>query len=115
MFLVIIPLLYNRHNFRYVFVVRAENAKGIGMPSPVSELMRTRMSPPVFEEPQQAHLMTLDIDSIRQKLVSEQLIKLKEVNSVNSTAMQLVWKRQRKVEYLRTSNYVANKEDFRKP
>ncbi|KAI1732012.1 immunoglobulin i-set domain-containing protein [Ditylenchus destructor] len=78
----------------YAFVVRAENSKGIGPPSSISDIVTTKATTTNFEEDRMSQLM--DLESARQKLASEQLIKLQEVKPINATAMLLTWKRQRK-------------------
>uniref|UniRef100_A0A914HZI1 Uncharacterized protein n=1 Tax=Globodera rostochiensis TaxID=31243 RepID=A0A914HZI1_GLORO len=60
----------------YVFVVRAENSKGIGLPSSMSEIIETKKLAE-WEE------------------TNEQLVKLLEVRALNATAVLLGWKRQR--------------------
>jgi len=87
----------------YVFVVRAENSKGIGLPSTASEMMATKSSTNPGEMDERGgggdHRMNrmLDLETARQRLASEQLVKLLEVRTLNATAMLLTWKRQRKV------------------
>lgn len=77
----------------YVFVVRAENVNGIGPPSQMSEVIRTK-SPKASLE-QKAASANMDLDVARQRIGSEQLLRLEEVKSMNATAMKLTWKRLR--------------------
>ena len=81
----------------YVFVIRAENSKGIGLPSPVSEMATTKAAEPTNDGREQRTNRMLDVELARQRLSSEQLVKLVEVRPLNATAMFLSWKRQRKV------------------
>ncbi|PIO71692.1 fibronectin type III domain protein [Teladorsagia circumcincta] len=76
----------------YVFVVRAENEKGIGPPSPISSVVNTLT--------RNAHLSAddlenLDLEQATRRITSEQLIKLEEVKTINSTAVRLFWKRKK--------------------
>ncbi|KAI1706728.1 fibronectin type III domain-containing protein [Ditylenchus destructor] len=50
-------------------------------------------SEPVKEDPV---IEPMDLETVREKLASEQLVKLQEVKPINATAMVLTWKRQRK-------------------
>uniref|UniRef100_A0A183U2B7 Roundabout-like protein 2 n=1 Tax=Toxocara canis TaxID=6265 RepID=A0A183U2B7_TOXCA len=77
----------------YVFIVRAENSHGIGPPSAMSDVIRTK--PAKTELGQDAASANLDLDLARQRIASEQLLKLDEVKTVNATAVQLTWKRRR--------------------
>ncbi|GMT06094.1 hypothetical protein PENTCL1PPCAC_28268, partial [Pristionchus entomophagus] len=72
----------------YMFVVRAENEKGIGPPSPVSSTHTTNIAP---INARQDRLVS-DEDR-RKSLNSDQLIKLEEVKTINSTAVRLFWKK----------------------
>ncbi|KAK0397715.1 hypothetical protein QR680_002236 [Steinernema hermaphroditum] len=74
----------------YVFVVRAENSKGIGPPSLVSPVVRTKSSSLHFD-----HYASPDLDTVRQRLGSQQLIRLEEVKIINSTAVRIIWKLRR--------------------
>uniref|UniRef100_A0A0N4Z9L2 Roundabout homolog 1-like n=1 Tax=Parastrongyloides trichosuri TaxID=131310 RepID=A0A0N4Z9L2_PARTI len=89
-------------NCTYVFVVRAENTNGIGPPSEISSVVYTKTSK------NNATLLSttqLSLELARQRLGSEQLIKLEEVRVLNSTAIQLTWKR-RKDEPLIQGYYI---------
>lgn len=89
-------------NFTYVFVVRAENTNGIGPPSDISSVVYTKTSR------SNATLLStaqLSLELARQRLGSEQLIKLEELRILNSTAIQLTWKR-RKDEPLIQGYYI---------
>lgn len=70
----------------YIFVVRAENQHGISDPSPMSVVVRTRNPTPA----------ALDANSelavAKKRLSNESLCKLREVRTINSTAVQLTWK-----------------------
>jgi len=50
-----------------------------------------------MEEREHRMSRMLDVETARQRLASEQLIKLLEVRPLNATAMLLTWKQQRKV------------------
>uniref|UniRef100_A0A1I7ZAG1 Down syndrome cell adhesion molecule-like protein Dscam2 n=1 Tax=Steinernema glaseri TaxID=37863 RepID=A0A1I7ZAG1_9BILA len=76
----------------YVFVIRAENSKGIGPPSLVSPAVRTKMTSFNFDSD---HYATTDLDTVRQRLGSQQLIRLEEVKIINSTAVRIIWKLRR--------------------
>uniref|UniRef100_A0A0N5AAJ1 Down syndrome cell adhesion molecule-like protein Dscam2 n=1 Tax=Syphacia muris TaxID=451379 RepID=A0A0N5AAJ1_9BILA len=73
----------------YVFIVRAENSKGLGPPSEISEVAYT--SPRVNYD---NNVMTSNYDSNNawQQLASKQLVELAEVRTVNSTAVEVFWK-----------------------
>lgn len=89
--------------------MRAENSKGIGLPSPISEFVTTKASSSASAEERYQFLQAVDLDAVRQKLASEQLIKLQEVKPINSTAILLIWKRQRKVdENISNKNIIFN-------
>uniref|UniRef100_A0A0N5BC31 Roundabout homolog 2 n=1 Tax=Strongyloides papillosus TaxID=174720 RepID=A0A0N5BC31_STREA len=79
-------------NCTYVFVVRAENTNGIGPPSDISSVVYTKIS-----KNNTTFLSTiqLSLELARQRLGSEQLIKLEEVRVLNSSAIQLSWKRKK--------------------
>nr|CAD2195935.1 unnamed protein product [Meloidogyne enterolobii] len=85
----------------YIFLIRAENSKGIGLPSQPSSLV-TISTPIGYREPEEGSETSsqfgrmLDMETARQKLSSEQLVKLVEVRPLNSSAMLLSWKRQKK-------------------
>ncbi|RCN48395.1 fibronectin type III domain protein [Ancylostoma caninum] len=86
----------------YVFIVRAENDKGIGPPSPISPIVTTMA--------RNAHLSAddlenLDLEQATRRITSEQLIKLEEVKTINSTAVRLFWKR-KKVEDMVEGYYI---------
>jgi len=88
----------------YIFLIRAENSKGIGLPSQPSSLV-TISTPIGYREPEEGSETSsqfgrmLDMETARQKLSSEQLVKLVEVRPLNSSAMLLSWKRQKKVSF----------------
>lgn len=48
---------------------------------------------------QDAASANLDLDLARQRIASEQLLKLDEVKTINATAVQLTWKVRSKVVY----------------
>lgn len=83
----------------YIFLIRAENSKGIGLPSLPSSLV-TINTPVGYREIEERETSQfgrmLDMETARQKLSSEQLVKLIEVRPLNSSAMLLSWKRQKK-------------------
>ncbi|GMR60697.1 hypothetical protein PMAYCL1PPCAC_30892, partial [Pristionchus mayeri] len=72
----------------YLFVVRAENEKGIGPPSTVSNSATTKIAP---INTRQDRLVSEE--DRRKSLNSDQLIKLEEVKTINSTAVRLFWKK----------------------
>ncbi|CAJ0945089.1 unnamed protein product, partial [Mesorhabditis belari] len=80
-----------RASSSYVFIVRAENEKGLGAPSEASLAIKTLDKAPTGG----LSLESLDIETARQRLTSEQLIRLEEVKTINSTAVRLFWKRKR--------------------
>lgn len=79
-------------NFTYVFVVRAENTNGIGPPSEISSVVYTKTSK---NNVTLLSTTQLSLELARQRLGSEQLIKLEELRILNSTAIQLSWKRKK--------------------
>ncbi|TMS37275.1 hypothetical protein L596_004245 [Steinernema carpocapsae] len=76
----------------YVFVIRAENSKGIGPPSLVSAVVKTKPAQSYFDGD---YYSTIDLDTARQRLGSQQLIRLEEVKIFNSTAVRIMWKLRR--------------------
>ncbi|KAF8356054.1 sax-3, partial [Pristionchus pacificus] len=72
----------------YLFVVRAENEHGIGPPSAVSASATTAIAP---INARQDRLVSEE--DRRRSLTSDQLIKLEEVKTINSTAVRLFWKK----------------------
>ena len=73
-----------RPNTRYMFVVRAENKYGIGYPSTVSEEIQTL-------DPFNSHTMTnIDINQAR-SLLNDVNIKLRDVRTISSVSVKLVW------------------------
>lgn len=99
-------------NCSYAFVVRAENSNGIGLPSFISDLVTTKEASlesiftfiiillilliyKILAERDHSNSI-IDIESARQKLASSQLIKLQDVKPINSTAVLLTWRHQRR-------------------
>jgi roundabout axon guidance receptor 2 len=85
----------------YVFVVRAENEQGIGEPSFISNIVRTNGNARGGGQQVQPALTSLisseanadfDLQLARTRLGAEQLVKLLEVKTINSTAVKLFWK-----------------------
>ncbi|GMT36995.1 hypothetical protein PFISCL1PPCAC_28292, partial [Pristionchus fissidentatus] len=72
----------------YLFVVRAENEKGIGAPSVVSSTATTTIAPINARQDR-----LISEDDRRKSLNLDQLIKLEEVKTINSTAVRLFWKK----------------------
>ncbi|CAB3399163.1 unnamed protein product [Caenorhabditis bovis] len=87
----------------YMFLVRAENEKGIGLPSVPSAVVTTSKGHPgkMYGTEQSA----LDMEIAAKRLTSQQLIKLEEVKTINSTAVRLFWKR-KKIEDLVDGYYI---------
>lgn len=79
----------------FIFLIRAENSHGIGEPSAMSAIVRTNGS--VLLEPRQ---LDFELDLARKRLGEEQLVKLLEVKTVNSTAMKLFWRVNSKFEFI---------------
>ncbi|KAL3981735.1 Fibronectin type III domain family protein [Acanthocheilonema viteae] len=77
----------------YVFIVRAENSEGIGPPSPMSDAIQTK--PQKEQNEREMTNEDMDLDTARERIASEQLIKLDEATTVNATAVKLSWKRRR--------------------
>lgn len=71
----------------YIFLVRAENSQGVGDPSQMSNVVKTK-----GDSSHEINQSQLNIDLAIQRLGSEQLVKLHEVKSVNASAMELNWK-----------------------
>ncbi|PAV85387.1 hypothetical protein WR25_09826 [Diploscapter pachys] len=86
----------------YMFIVRAENEKGIGTPSQPSHLVTLPASSSIISNEERENL---DYERATKRLTSEQLIKLEEIKTINSTAVRLFWKR-RKVEDLVDGYYI---------
>ncbi|CAI5454605.1 unnamed protein product [Caenorhabditis angaria] len=85
----------------YMFLIRAENEKGMGPPSTPSALVTTSKSSDSAISEQNKVDMSIAI----RRLTSEQLIKLEEVKTINSTAVRLFWKR-KKIEDLVDGYYI---------
>ncbi|XP_049271686.1 protein sax-3-like isoform X2 [Rhipicephalus sanguineus] len=81
-----------RPDSRYVFIVRAENSHGQGVPSPVSEPIRTLGMAPHF-------LPEFNLDEARAKL-SACIVSLQDIRAVSSTAVKLNWKIQGMRDYV---------------
>ncbi|KAL1417407.1 hypothetical protein MTO96_026863 [Rhipicephalus appendiculatus] len=81
-----------RPDSRYVFIVRAENSHGQGVPSPVSEPIRTLGMAPHF-------LPEFNLDEARAKL-SACIVSLQDIRAVSSTAVKLSWKIQGMRDYV---------------
>ncbi|VIO86199.1 Uncharacterized protein BM_BM7465 [Brugia malayi] len=77
----------------YVFIVRAENSEGIGPPSPMSDAIQTK--PQKEQSEREMTNADMDLDTARERIASEQLIKLDEATTINATAIKLSWKRRR--------------------
>lgn len=71
-----------RADTSYTFLVRAENAHGLSLPSPVSDIVRTLGS--------RRTLPDHDLDEARNRLATN-VVELKEVKSSSSTAIRLAW------------------------
>uniref|UniRef100_A0AC35U446 Roundabout 2 n=1 Tax=Rhabditophanes sp. KR3021 TaxID=114890 RepID=A0AC35U446_9BILA len=91
-----------KSNCTYVFVVRSENTNGIGPPSEISHVIYTKTNKNIAAQLSTAQL---SLELAKQRLGSEQLIKLEEVKVLNSSAIQLSWKR-RKEEPLIQGYYI---------
>lgn len=99
--------------FSYSFIIRAENEKGIGAPSQPSPLTTTLKEKSAGRNSKLALIIVFLGDSFQQeeedlalkRISSEQLIKLEEVKTINSTAVRLFWKR-KKVEDLIDGYYI---------
>ncbi|XP_075749785.1 protein sax-3-like isoform X1 [Rhipicephalus microplus] len=81
-----------RPDSRYVFIVRAENSHGQGVPSPVSEPIRTLGMAPHF-------LPEFNLGEARAKL-SACIVSLQDIRAVSSTAVKLSWKIQGLRDYV---------------
>ncbi|KAH7945901.1 hypothetical protein HPB49_016958 [Dermacentor silvarum] len=81
-----------RPDSRYVFIVRAENSHGLGVPSPLSEPIRTLGMTPHF-------LPEFNLDEARAKL-SSCVLSLQDIRAVSSTAVKLNWKIQGMRDYV---------------
>ncbi|CAO4385088.1 unnamed protein product [Caenorhabditis nigoni] len=86
----------------YMFVIRAENEKGIGTPSVSSALVTTGKA---AAQVALSDKNKMDMAIAEKRLTSEQLIKLEEVKTINSTAVRLFWKK-RRVEELIDGYYI---------
>ncbi|XP_049524974.1 roundabout homolog 1-like [Dermacentor silvarum] len=85
-----IPAL--RPDSRYIFIVRAENSHGLGVPSPASEAIRTLGTAPHF-------LPEYNLDEARAKL-SASVVTLQDIRAMSSTAVKLKWKVQGSKDYV---------------
>ncbi|XP_075749831.1 protein sax-3 isoform X2 [Rhipicephalus microplus] len=81
-----------RPDSRYIFIIRAENSHGLGVPSPVSETIRTLGITPQF-------LPEYNLDEARTKL-SACVVNLQDIRAMSSTAVKLNWKVQGSKEYV---------------
>nr|XP_054926797.1 protein sax-3-like isoform X2 [Dermacentor andersoni] len=81
-----------RPDSRYIFIVRAENAHGLGVPSPASETIRTLGPTPHF-------LPEYNLDEARAKL-SASVVTLQDIRAMSSTAVKLNWKVQGSKDYV---------------
>ncbi|KAL1475211.1 hypothetical protein MTO96_037463 [Rhipicephalus appendiculatus] len=81
-----------RPDSRYIFIIRAENAHGLGVPSPVSETIRTLGMAPQF-------LPEYNLDEARAKL-SASVVTLQDIRAMSSTAVKLNWKVQGSKDYV---------------
>ena len=73
-----------RPNTRYMFVVRAENKHGIGLPSPVSEEITT-------SDPYSSQTMAdVDINQARSWL-NDVSIRLRDLRTISSVSVKLIW------------------------
>ncbi|KAG0433109.1 hypothetical protein HPB47_020220 [Ixodes persulcatus] len=81
-----------RPDSRYVFIVRAENAHGLGPPSPASDTIRTLGLAPHF-------LPEYNLDEARAKLTSC-VVTLLEIRSTSSAAVKLTWRVQGDKDYV---------------
>ncbi|XP_037574425.2 roundabout homolog 1 [Dermacentor silvarum] len=77
---------------RYIFIVRAENAHGLGYPSPASETIRTPGLAPQF-------VPDYNLDEVREKL-SANVVTLHDIRTISSTAVKLTWKIQGSKEFV---------------
>lgn len=96
-------------SYSYSFIVRAENEKGMGPPSIPSQFITTnrQTTPQTFSDMENKFS-----EQALDRLTSEQLIKLEEVKTINSTAVRLFWKR-KKVEDLVDGYYIKWKGPLR--
>ncbi|XP_050034079.2 protein sax-3-like isoform X1 [Dermacentor andersoni] len=81
-----------RPDSRYIFVVRAENSHGLGVPSPASETIRTLGLAQHF-------LPEYNLDEARAKL-SASVVILQDIRAMSSTAVKLSWKVQGSKDYM---------------
>ncbi|XP_077483590.1 roundabout homolog 2-like isoform X2 [Amblyomma americanum] len=81
-----------RPDSRYIFIVRAENSHGLGVPSPASETIRTLGMAPHF-------LPEYNLDEARAKL-SACVVTLQDTRATSSTAVKLNWKIQGNKDYV---------------
>nr|XP_037279955.1 LOW QUALITY PROTEIN: roundabout homolog 1-like [Rhipicephalus microplus] len=77
---------------RYIFIIRAENSHGLGVPSPVSETIRTLGMAAQF-------LPEYNLDEAREKL-SASVVTLQDIRAMSSTAVKLNWKVQGSKDYV---------------
>ncbi|GAB6023129.1 hypothetical protein CHUAL_007213 [Chamberlinius hualienensis] len=80
-----------RPDTTYLFLVRAENSHGLSVPSPVSDVIQTMGS--------RRKLPDHDMDEARIKL-SNNVVVLKEVKALSSTAIKLTWDLKIEEEYV---------------
>ncbi|KAH7952128.1 hypothetical protein HPB52_019063 [Rhipicephalus sanguineus] len=91
-----------RPDSRYVFIVRAENSHGQGVPSPVSEPIRTLGMTRLhflFQEWRHIFSPEFNLDEARAKL-SACIVSLQDIRAVSSTAVKLNWKIQGMRDYV---------------
>uniref|UniRef100_A0A0N4VJ46 Fibronectin type-III domain-containing protein n=1 Tax=Enterobius vermicularis TaxID=51028 RepID=A0A0N4VJ46_ENTVE len=75
----------------YVFAVRAENSNGLGPPSEISEVAHTSSARSSYDGDVLSY-SSLDSKMALRSLGSAQLVKLRDVRTVNSTAVEVSWK-----------------------
>lgn len=85
-------------NTSYVFLIRAENSHGLSLPSPVSDKARTLGS--------DRNVPDYDLDEARNRL-STNVVELKEVQAISSTAVRLIWEVRMKLMLLIFCPYVT--------
>uniref|UniRef100_A0A915HN40 Roundabout n=1 Tax=Romanomermis culicivorax TaxID=13658 RepID=A0A915HN40_ROMCU len=76
----------------YIFVVRAENQHGISDPSPLSVVVRTKSVVVRTKSVASVGVAAYDLAEARDHLTSSSVVKLREVKTINSSAVKLTWK-----------------------